>query len=172
MTRGRLTLPDGARSAAIRTLRWAPLSDTYKVFSSGESESVRLYCRGDKRSDKPIEINQEDSLKFKLAWFVANVTRVGNVDTPCSIDSDIVGTVKSLVIVVIGERANHAVALGDRDAPTTTRVGALGDDQPPRASKIKPLARPLGSRKTVVLLVFGSKRKIRLPMSENRIEPS
>ena len=42
----------------------------------------------------------------------------------------------------------------------------------PRLSKIMPLARPLGSRKTVVLPVFGSKRRIRLPMSENRIEPS
>ena len=62
--------------------RLAPLSEMYSVFSSGLSASpFGLSADVTKRDDKPLRIDQEHSLEIELARLVADVARVGDIDT-------------------------------------------------------------------------------------------
>ena len=124
-------LPVGPRSAAINTRRRAPLSEMYRVFSSGLSTSpLGLFAVVIKRNDKPLEIDQENPLEIELARLVADITGIGDVNTSPPVDGDVVGAIEPLIVVVVGQGADRAVALGDRDPPAAAGVGPLGDDQP------------------------------------------
>ena len=139
------------RSAAISALRLGPLSEMYSVFSSGESaRPLGLKRRGHERDDDALEVDQEDALEIELARLVADIAGVGNIDTPGAIDGDVVGAVEPLAFVVVGERADRAVAVVIETRRPPPVLAPSATISRPSRSKIRPLARPLGSRNTVV----------------------
>ena len=149
------TLPSGPRSAAIRTRRvGAIVRDVQRLLVGREGQSVGFDGRGQERDDVAFAPDQENAFEIELAGLVADVTRVGDINAPSRSTATSLGLLNRLFVVAVGERADRAVAVGDRNATAAAGVGPLGDDQPARLSKIIPLARPLGSRKTVVLPVL------------------
>ncbi len=130
MTRAFATLPVGTSIRRDqRPALGAVVGDVERFFIGREGKAVGLERRGQERDDVALEADQEDSLEIELARLGADVARVGDVHAALAIDGDVVGAVEPLVVVVVGERANRAVAVGDRDAAAAAGVGPLGDDQ-------------------------------------------
>ena len=127
--------PSGHRSAAISTLRRVRYPKYRAFFRRGSAPARWASGRGHKRSHEAIEINQKHPFKIQLARLVADVARVGYVHASPAVDGDVIRTVEPLVIVVVGQRADRTVALGDRNPPASTDVGPLGDDEPPANRK-------------------------------------
>ena len=106
------------------------VGDVECLFVGREGEPVGLERSGQEGNDVALAADQENSLEIELARLVADVARVGDIDPAVAIDGDVVGAVEPLVVVVVGQRANGSIALGDRDPPAAASVGPLGDDQP------------------------------------------
>ncbi len=106
-----------------------------RLFVGAERQPVGLEGRRHEGNHEAIEIDQEHAFEIQLARLVADISRVGYIDPSPPIDGDVVGTVEPLVIVIVGQCADRAVALGDRDPPAAAGVGPLGDDQAAHASR-------------------------------------
>jgi hypothetical protein len=119
-----------------------------------DGHAVRLGGRGVEADNRAVRVDPEDGLEIELAGLVADIAGVGDINPSLAI----VRTVPS-----------RSVMETRRPPPVFAPSAAI---KRPCASKIRPLARPLGARKTVTDPVTGSYRMIRSPMSENTIAPS
>ena len=88
-------------------------------------------------------------------------------------DRQIVGAVESLALETFGQRADLALRVGDRDSAACPLARPLRRPRGCPADRISSRSTFRSARETPsVLPVLGSKRRMRLPMSENRIAPS
>src|SRR3954466_7373085 len=78
--------------------------------------------------------DEKHGLEVELARLIPDVTWIGEIDAPFSVDCQIVRAVESLEVIAIGQHADGAIcwpadSCGDRNSPSAARVGALTRDK-------------------------------------------